>query len=658
MSIVQLNKRTVQALSSAQVIISPESIVRELVDNAIDAGARNINIEIDASTVDSILIRDDGCGVSAGENRDLMCRHHTTSKISSFEDLRSVIHTKGFRGEALASLVEIAGRVEITSRTAEDQDGGEYWMVAPNGKREQIRRISASRGTVVSTATLFERLPVRRQLFAKTARKTINAIRNMLLSYSLAHYNIRFNFRIIRSVTAPILYGGVRSLKEAIVGAIGRSVLSDSIVIDEKLADGWRIEAILPQASDEETKDFKQAIFAVDHRVLNGQLYTARKLLKLAKEHVRSSHRTLLFCHIHTPKTTAIYDINIEPGKDDILFFSEEYLEKWAFILKSIYYTDSDSESSPQPQDDILILDGPITIKDSGTEGTVSPRQDENIDQVMYKKDEGLEDNAEESEISFREVTPELSSAFDPHEDRAREETSILDIEYPYTPQPSIDQVTSTFINKSLLLEEDDKENYLRFDPVVPRDETTLFTSERKSMMSSIPNESAVILHNDQSRVIKYSHNKETNSSPELTKQRELGMKTAGIRYAEVSDIPFRFRQNTVKQTLLAPIAPTVLQSASNAALGSLSFLQEDEQVHTLSINVNTEQLGSFIESFKPEWEPLWNSTDSTGTSLYEKSYKDALVKLASKGGDCGSLLFDIGNCHLTSTKSGWLVLE
>lgn len=115
-SIKPLDTGTARLLSAAQVITSPYSAVKELVENALDARATSISIEISANTVDIVKVRDNGHGI-APDDRSICCRRHTTSKLTSFVELASNGGMSlGFRGEALFALAQVSGRMEVTTR--------------------------------------------------------------------------------------------------------------------------------------------------------------------------------------------------------------------------------------------------------------------------------------------------------------------------------------------------------------------------------------------------------------------------------------------------------------------------------------------------------------------------------------------------------------
>jgi len=115
-SIAALPPTTTRQIGSGQVLVDPSSVVKELIDNALDARAKSIFVDITANTVDSIQVKDDGHGIPA-EDRPLVCRRYCTSKIRDFHDLREVGGKwLGFRGEALSSMAEMSGSLSVTTR--------------------------------------------------------------------------------------------------------------------------------------------------------------------------------------------------------------------------------------------------------------------------------------------------------------------------------------------------------------------------------------------------------------------------------------------------------------------------------------------------------------------------------------------------------------
>ena len=114
--IAALPPTTARQIGSGQVLVDPSSVVKELIDNALDSRAKSIFVDLTANTIDSIQVKDDGHGIPA-EDRSLVCRRYCTSKIRDFHDLRNVGGKwLGFRGEALSSMAEMSGTLHVTTR--------------------------------------------------------------------------------------------------------------------------------------------------------------------------------------------------------------------------------------------------------------------------------------------------------------------------------------------------------------------------------------------------------------------------------------------------------------------------------------------------------------------------------------------------------------
>ena len=135
MSIHALSPSAVKKLGSSQVLVDPSSVVKELIDNALDARATSISVEISANLVDVIQVRDNGHGIPS-ENRPLLCRRHCTSKIRDLDDLKDVGGKwLGFRGEALASMAEMSGTLAVTTKV----EGEAVAMILMMGKDGDIQ---------------------------------------------------------------------------------------------------------------------------------------------------------------------------------------------------------------------------------------------------------------------------------------------------------------------------------------------------------------------------------------------------------------------------------------------------------------------------------------------------------------------------------------
>ncbi|KAK1480860.1 hypothetical protein CABS01_14386 [Colletotrichum abscissum] len=181
MSISQLPQATVRQLGSSVVIPSPVSLVKELVDNAIDANANHIEIRTSANAIDKIQVRDNGHGISS-EDYDALGRRSHTSKLRTFEELQCKGgQTLGFRGDALAS-VNAVSKLTITTRTTRDPVAVLLVLNPKGGGFTDKKHVAGSVGTTVDVSDLFANIPVRRQQILKESKKTYAQIKDLLQS--------------------------------------------------------------------------------------------------------------------------------------------------------------------------------------------------------------------------------------------------------------------------------------------------------------------------------------------------------------------------------------------------------------------------------------------------------------------------------------------
>ncbi len=186
MTIRRLGAELSMKIAAGEVIERPVSLAKELVENSIDAGAKNITIETEQGGKTCFTIEDDGCGIAFSE-LPLALERYATSKISALDDLEN-IHTLGYRGEALASAASVS-RMEIRSRTAESETGG---IIACEGGTITLHtEISCRKGTRVQVDDLFFNVPARRK-FLKTASAELRRIIQVVNDYALIHPEINF----------------------------------------------------------------------------------------------------------------------------------------------------------------------------------------------------------------------------------------------------------------------------------------------------------------------------------------------------------------------------------------------------------------------------------------------------------------------------------
>jgi DNA mismatch repair protein MutL len=190
MTIKILDKEVVAKIAAGEVVERPASVIKELVENSLDAGSSQISIEVRGGGVSLMRITDNGCGIPSAE-LELAFKRHSTSKISSFDDLK-YITSLGFRGEALPSIAAVA-KVDIASCAAGESSGG--YLTLEEGKVVSCRSHGRPQGTTVNVRNLFHSLPARLK-FLKSQATENSHIANVVSHYALAFPEVKFSLSI------------------------------------------------------------------------------------------------------------------------------------------------------------------------------------------------------------------------------------------------------------------------------------------------------------------------------------------------------------------------------------------------------------------------------------------------------------------------------
>ncbi|GAB4132208.1 MAG: DNA mismatch repair endonuclease MutL [Thermogutta sp.] len=303
----RLPQSVVNKIAAGEVIERPASAVKELVENAIDAGASRIDVVIERGGIDVIRVIDNGCGI-AEDDLEAAVTSHATSKIADADDLFHV-QTLGFRGEALASIAEVS-RLLIRSRPAEEEAGHE--MTVQGGVRGTIIPCSAPVGTTVEVADLFFNTPVRRRFLRSTATEAAH-VAETVAKIALAHPHIHFTLRHgEKSVWA---LPPVERTVDRIASMFGRE-LADYL-IEVASEDGpVKIHGFVghPQLSRSNTR--QQFLF------INGRPIRDRSLQHALSEAYRGlltvGRQPVAFLYLEMP--TDMVDVNVHPTKQEVRF--------------------------------------------------------------------------------------------------------------------------------------------------------------------------------------------------------------------------------------------------------------------------------------------------------------------------------------------------
>lgn len=370
-SIAALPQSTVRQLGSSQVLIDPSSAVKELIDNALDARASAVFVDIANNTLDSIQVKDTGHGIPQ-EDRPLVCRRYCTSKIRDFDDLKEVRgRWLGFRGEAMTSMAEMSGTLEITTRVEGEPVAvklkyGRNGKLASSVKHESLsdmvrliqyrtERASAPVGTTVKLTDLFKFLPVRKQAALKHSSKWLAKIRRLMQAYALARPTVRFSLRVLKAKSKKndFVYAPKKdaNVEDAVLKVIGKdcALQCDWTAME---TDGFEIQAFLPKPNAIGSKVANQGSFvSIDSRPVSASRGTLKQVVTTFRERLRNANPTLVsvkdpFFSMNINCPSDCYDANIEPAKDDVLFENGDSVVSAVDKLLMLYYPEARGETA------------------------------------------------------------------------------------------------------------------------------------------------------------------------------------------------------------------------------------------------------------------------------------------------------------------------
>lgn len=321
-----LPREVIDRIAAGEVIERPASVVRELIDNALDAGATTIRIELRDGGLRLIRVADDGSGIEPDELA-LACQPHTTSKIHTLDDLSS-ISTLGFRGEALASIAAVA-ELEIVS--AQNADGlAKSLLIQPGDEQGKLDAASRpSRGTTVTVRDLFSNVPARRALL-RGPRTEAARILSVARSYALIHPAIHFTVADDGQLALQTPGTDLSATIAALYGAdVGHALLPfGPLHVDDVTLSGLI-------ATRNFTFPTREHVFVA----INGRSVANRALLSAVESGyrpvLRKGRHPLLVTNITVPPDSI--DANVHPGKAEVLLRQESALI--SYLRESIHHT-------------------------------------------------------------------------------------------------------------------------------------------------------------------------------------------------------------------------------------------------------------------------------------------------------------------------------
>ena len=305
-----LDPHTAELIAAGEVVERPSSVIKELVENSIDAGASIITVEIRHGGVQYMRVTDNGCGIDREDVETAFLRH-ATSKVRTEHDLEA-IGTLGFRGEALASIVAVS-KVDLITRTPEKETGTHY--AAAGGEAGTLEEAGCPVGTTITVRDLFYNVPARMKFLKKDVAEG-NAVAGLMDKIALSHPEI--SFRLIREGKETLHTPGDSKLVSAVYAVFGREFSKNLIEIDSTLG-GIRVHGCISTPIGSRPNRSMQNFF------INGRFVRSRTAAVALEEAYKGSIMVGKFpaCVLHLELSAAAVDVNVHPTKLEVRFVNE-----------------------------------------------------------------------------------------------------------------------------------------------------------------------------------------------------------------------------------------------------------------------------------------------------------------------------------------------
>ena len=309
--IAVLDQNTIDKIAAGEVVERPASVVKELVENAIDAGSSAITVEIKEGGISFIRVTDNGRGM-VREQVPLAFLRHATSKIEKVEDLMR-ISSLGFRGEALSSIAAV-GQVELITKTPEALTGVRYLI--EGGKEKSLEEIGAPCGTTIIVRNLFFNTPVRAK-FLKTAMTEAGYVSSYMEQLALSHQDISFKFMV--NGQTKLHSSGNASLKDVIYGIYGRDIAREVTAVKYE-KNGISIEGFAGKPV------IARGNRTFENYYINGRYVKSKVLMKAIEDAYKPymmQHKYPFVCLQYNIQGDEV-DVNVHPTKMEVRFQNQQ----------------------------------------------------------------------------------------------------------------------------------------------------------------------------------------------------------------------------------------------------------------------------------------------------------------------------------------------
>lgn len=328
-----LDQITIDKIAAGEVIERPASIIKELVENAIDAGASAVTVEIKEGGISFIRITDNGCGIPKGEV-PLAFLRHSTSKIRSVDDL-STVASLGFRGEALSSIAAIA-QVELITKTKDEVTGTRYRI--EGGAEKSIEDTGAPDGTTFLVHQIFYNTPARRK-FLKTPMTEASHVSELMTRLALSHPEVSIQF--INNGQEKLHTSGNGKLKDIIYHVFGRDIANNLLETNERI-DGIQVQGFIGKPI------ISRGNRNYENYFINGRYVKSNIIAKAIEDAYKdfTMQHKYPFTALHFTMDGTDLDVNVHPTKMELRFSNQQGV--YNFIYNALKQTLSEPELIPR----------------------------------------------------------------------------------------------------------------------------------------------------------------------------------------------------------------------------------------------------------------------------------------------------------------------
>ena len=364
-NIVLLDELTINKIAAGEVIERPASVVKEMVENSIDAGATNITVEIKNGGISYIRVSDNGKGI-ASDDLEIAFERHATSKIRSAADL-DVVKSMGFRGEALASIAAIAN-VELISKTANQEIG--YKVLVEGGNILSKEEAGCPTGTTITVRNLFFNTPVRYKFLKKDYTES-GYIEDVMTRIALVHPEI--SIKLINTGKTVIQTNGNGDLKTVVYSIYGKDIAEQILNVDYQY-DDIKITGVLGKPEIARSNRSHQIFFINERHVKDRILQSATEqafkgLIPLGK---------FAFLSINIEMNPSEVDVNVHPAKLEVRFANEDKM------FKAVYHAVKDTLLKGNMEANTIYQKGEIT----NIATSIQKNENINIENAYEKEEE------------------------------------------------------------------------------------------------------------------------------------------------------------------------------------------------------------------------------------------------------------------------------